>query len=535
MVNRLKMVKINAILTLHEQGWSQRKIAEQLGVHRETVARYLANRAKPAKAPAGSDGPGEGAEADGLEAENQPQAPTGSEAENRPQAPTGSAPSRSRCEPYRAKITELYEQGLSARRIYQDLRDEADISYYSIRRFVARLRASDPLPFRRIETEPGQEAQVDFGTGARVFEPTGSRRGRKTYVFRIVLSHSRKAYSEVVFRQTTENFIRCLENAFWHFGGVPRTLVIDNLRAAVTKADWFEPELNPKVEAFCRHYGTVILPTRPRMPRHKGKVERGVSYVKDNALKGRKFQSLNEQNDFLLRWETTIADTRLHGTTRRQVGKCFEEVEKPALQPVPLERFPFFHEAQRTVHRDGHISVESAYYSVPPEYLGKQVWVRWDSRLVRIFNDRLEQVALHAKQLPGKFSTQSQHISDKKIAAVERGTAWYLKRAVAIGPHTEAWATELVTRRGVHAVRVLQGLLQLAGKHSPKALEKACETAHGYGAYRLADVRRLIGIDAPQQQQFDFIQEDPIIRNITDYDELVESAIERQATGGTLS
>lgn len=533
MVNRLKMAKINAILTLHEQGWSQRKIAEQLGIHRETVARYLANRAKPAKPSTGCDGAGDATEAVGLEAENRPKAPHGSEAENRPEAPYGSLPSRSQCEPYRARIIELYEQGLSAQRIYQDLRDEADISYYSIRRFVARLRASDPLPFRRIETQPGQEAQVDFGTGARVFEPSGSRQGRKTYVFRIVLSHSRKAYSEVVYRQTTENFIRCLENAFWHFGGVPTTLVIDNLRAAVKKADWFEPELNPKVEAFCRHYGTVILPTRPRMPRHKGKVERGVGYVKDNALKGRKFQSLNEQNEFLLRWETTIADTRVHGTTRRQVGKCFEQVEKPALKPLPPERFPFFHEAQRTVHRDGHVSVDKAYYSVPPEYLGKPLWVRWNSRVVRIFNHRWEQVALHAKQSPGKFSTQSRHISDRKISGVERGLAWYLRRVAFIGTHTEAWAAEMVSLRGVHAVRVLQGLLQLADKYSWKDLEKACEKAHRYGAYRLADVRRLISGNVSCQRQFDFIQEDHIIRNISDYQELVESAIKRQATRGT--
>jgi len=123
-------------------------------------------------------------------------------------------------------------------------------------------------------------------------------------VFRIVLSYSRKAYSEVVLRQTTEDFIRCLENAFRHFGGVPTTLVIDNLRAAVTRADWYEPELNPKVREFCHHYGTVVLPTRPRSPEHKGKVESSVKYVKNNALKGRIFDSVADENQFLLRWRT---------------------------------------------------------------------------------------------------------------------------------------------------------------------------------------------------------------------------------------
>ena len=203
MANRLKMAKINAILTLHHQGWSNRRIAEQLGIHRETVARYIGEAAKPTEAPTGS------------EIQNRPQAPTGSEAENRPQAPIGSEESRSDCEPYRTLIFQKLQQGLSAQRICQDLRDEAEVSYYSVRRFVAALRAEHPLPFRRVETPPGEEAQVDFGTGARVVQ-NGSH--RKTHVFRIVLSYSRKAYSEVVYRQTTENFIRCLENAFWHFG-----------------------------------------------------------------------------------------------------------------------------------------------------------------------------------------------------------------------------------------------------------------------------------------------------------------------------
>ena len=171
---------------------------------------------------------------------------------------------------------------------------ESAPSYYSVRRFVARLMRKTPLPFRRMETEPGEEAQVDFGTGAPVIGPDGKR--RKTYVFRIVLSHSRKAYSEAVYRQTTDDFIRCLENAFWHFGGVPKTLVIDNLKAAVTKADWFDPELNPKILEFCRHYDTVILPTKPYTPRHKGKVEAGVKYLQSNALKARTFEILADQN-----------------------------------------------------------------------------------------------------------------------------------------------------------------------------------------------------------------------------------------------
>jgi transposase len=160
---------------------------------------------------------------------------------------------------------------LSAQRIYQDLVSEQKFvgSYDSVKRFVRQLQQANPLPFRRMETEPGQEAQVDFGQGAWVVQ---DGRRRRPHVLRLVLSHSRKGYTEAFWRQTTENFIRGIENAFRHWGGVVPILVIDNLRAAVKKVDWFEPELNPKVISFCEHYGTVILPTKPAMPRHKEKV-----------------------------------------------------------------------------------------------------------------------------------------------------------------------------------------------------------------------------------------------------------------------
>jgi transposase len=396
MANRLKMVKINAIRTLHEQGWSQRRISRELGVDRETVRRYVqAAESNPAIAPSGSeailplhlpDGPGR----------------------------------RSNCEPFRDVILSKLEQGLSAQRIYQDLTTEAGFegSYWSVRWFVNRLGERTPLPFRRMECAPGEEAQVDFGSGAPLITPDGKR--KKTWVFRIVLSHSRKAYSEAVPRQTTENFLRCLENAFRCFGGVPQTLVIDNLRAAVSKADWYDPELNPKVQSFCEHYGTVILPTRPYTPRHKEKVESGVKYVKNNALKARTFHTLSEQNQFLNEWERSVADTRIHGTTKRQVQKLFDEAERDRLLPLPVEQFPCFQEGQRSVHRDGHVEVERSYYSVPPKYVTRRVWVRWDSRLVRIFNSRMEQIALHTRDASAPMSNTFPR---------RRSTAWNAARS----------------------------------------------------------------------------------------------------------
>lgn len=517
MANHLKMADVQAIQALRARGWSFRKIGRVLGIHRDTVARHvqLAEVAAPI-----TDG------------ENRPNPPPGSPAQNRPNPPAGISGPTSGCEPFRDTIIAALKRGLSYQRIWQDLREDGfSGGYDSVKRYAGRLNRANPLPFRRMECEPGAEVQVDFGTGAPVITPDGEplpvgmkTRRRKTHVFRMVLSHSRKAYSEVVYCQTTENFIRCLENAFWYFGGVPRILVIDNLKAAVTKADWYDPDINWKIRSFCEHYGTAILPTKPRMPRHKGKVERIVGYVQDNALKGRTFTSLPEQNRHLLNWETQIADNRIHGTTQKQVKKCFEEVERSALLPLPPSRFPFFEEGRRSVNRDGHIEVAKAYYSVPPEYLGRDVWARWDSHVVRIFNKRFEQIAIHIKDAPGKFGTQDQHIDPRKRSGIERGAAYNLNKARLIGPNAGKWAEQMIQQRGIEGIRPLLGLLNLSNRHRADAIESACETALSHGAYRLRTIRELLKRQGDRQEQFEFMEEHPIIRSLSEYGRLARSA-----------
>jgi transposase len=568
MANRLKMAIIQAILHLHSLGWSRRRIAKELDIDRDTVRRYLSrhlggpNAAIP---PAGSDDPNAatfaGLPAPESEASDRAAAsdfaadsnaaipPAGSDAlvgaSNTAIPPAGSEAAacgqnatrlgrRSLCEPYREAILAKLDQGLSAQRIWQDLIAEHGFSaaYDSVKRFVRSLGGEPAAPFRRIETTPGEEAQVDFGTGAPVVNADGKR--RKTYVFRVVLSHSRKGYSEATFRQTTEDFIRCLENAFAHFGGIPKTLVIDNLKAAVAHPDWFDPELVPKLRSFCAHYGTTILPTRPYMPRHKGKVESGVKYVKNNALKARSFASLDEQQRFLEHWETTVADTRIHGTTKRQVGKVFQEVERAALTPLSGRRFPSFQEAQRTAARDGHIEVAKAYYSVPPEYLGCKVWARWDARLVHVFNHRWEQIAVHVRCGTGRFHTLGQHVHPHKISGLERGAAYLLDKIRWIGPQAHAWAQAMLAGRGVEGTRSLQGLLSLGQKYPHDALEKACETAISYGAFRLKTLRQLLSRDAAPQKPLPFLDEHPIIRPLDDYAQVVVRAIHRQGSRPSL-
>ncbi len=517
MSNRLKMANIHAIIGLLEQKWSYRRIARELGIDRETVAKYdraRRNFSKPAISTPGSEA---------IE-DPKPAIPTaGSEWSLEDLVflqPSGHPPGRtSQCEPFRGIITGRLDTGLSAQRIWQDLVSENGFkgSYSSMKRFVRRLGATTPLPFRRMECDPGEEGQVDFGSGAWVIEE-GKR--RRPHILRITLSHSRKSYSEPIWRQTTENFIRCLENSFRAFGGVPKRLVIDNLKAAVTNADWFDPDLNPKVVAFARHYGIVILPTKPYTPRHKGKIEGGVKYVKNNALKGRIFSSLSEQRQFLIKWENDVADTRIHGTTKKQVRRVFDEVERKALQPLPTESFPFYHEGKRKVHRDGHVEVAKGYYSVPPEYLGREVWVRWDSRLVRVFNTQFEQIAVHPMVEPGKFNTSRSHLADKKISAVERGAEYMLRKTINIGAEAGLWAKAMLDTRGIEGVRVLQGFIQLAKKYPARAINQASKTALAARMFRLRPLRELIKRHSVQED-LEFAGSHPIIRPLSEYQELI--------------
>jgi len=282
MANQLKMDKSLAINNLRAAGYSERRIARTLNVSRGAVRRHLAGQASNGtKAPTGP----EAVAPTGSDDSNSTKAPTGSGDEAAPADPADLATtSSSQCEPFRQVISEKQEAGLSARRIHQDLVADhgASVSYWSVNRFVKSLDNDRELPFRRMEIEPGEELQVDFGTGAKIRNADGTH--RRTHVFRAVLSHSRKGYAEVVFRQDTESFIRCLENTFWAFGGVPMKVIFDNAKCAVKTPDFYDPELNPKLVDFCKHDGCAFMPTRVRTPRHKGKVERGVDYVQENNI-----------------------------------------------------------------------------------------------------------------------------------------------------------------------------------------------------------------------------------------------------------
>ena len=484
MSNIIKMEVQQSIKLLKSKGWSDHRIARELGINRRTVKRYA----------------------------------SGSKCTN---AHTGKRGPVSQCEPHCDRIKEAYQSGLSIERIHQDLKTDYGFcgSYHSIRRFVKSLEVDEPERVYRMECEPGQQAQIDYGT---LYLPIGeNRRLKKVHVLLVTLSHSRKAYVEAVLKQNTESFLRSLENALRHFGGVPQQLCPDNLKAAVIKADWYEPEINPKLRSFAEHYGTVIMPARPYRATDKGKVESGVKYVKNNALNGKDFESLAQVNEHLQWWNANIADKRIHGTTKQQVHTHFETSEKSALKALPQSLFPSFEEGRRSVHRDSYIEVKGAYYEVPAQYIGKQVWARWDSSMVRVFNAQMQPVTSHTRLEKGKY-TRVLGVGGCR-GTVEQSVGYFRNKVISMGEHVLAWVDAMIASDKDRALRRLQGLLSFKGKYPQGQINQAARKACIHGQYTLRDLRRWIEA-SHDQETFSFLQQHELIRGPGNYDSLAQTS-----------
>jgi transposase len=342
MPNYLKMPKKAQVLALLELGWSYRRIQAETGVRRETVSGYdEARQANAAKTFPGSDPspPPDSLEVPLDAGPNAAKTFAGSVSKPAKTFPGSRPRRRFAAALYRTAITEKLDAGLSLQRIWQDLVEEYGYgaSYESVKRFVRTI-----TPTRRavgvFHCAPGAEAQVDFFGGAPTLD-AATGEWRRPWVFRMTLGHSRHGYEEAVWDQKLETFLRLHERAFRDLGGVPQVIRHDNLKAAVVRACFFDPDSHDVYLAFAAHWGFTPLPTRPRNPKENGKQERSGGYVKTNALKGRRFDSLDAQNAFLRHWNRTIARLRIHGTTRRQVWTHFVEVEQRALQPLPARRF----------------------------------------------------------------------------------------------------------------------------------------------------------------------------------------------------
>ena len=515
MGNYLQMAKAQQVLALLELDWSYRRIEAETGVRRETVSRYdAARRAKAAKVFPGSDtsstaGVGEAAS---DAASNAAKVFPGSVSKAAKVFP-GSARSRASAAYYRDAITEKLDAGLSAQRIWQDLVEEFGYgaSYESVKRFVRTL-APRPRAVGVFHHAPGAEGQVDFFRGAPTLH-AATGEWRRPWVFRMTLGHSRHGYEEAVDDQQLETFLRLHERAFRDLGGVPLVIRHDNLKAAVVRACLYDPDGNEIYRAFAEHWHFTPLPTQPRHPQENGKQERSGGYVKDNALKGRQFDSLAEQNVFLRHWNRTVARLRIHGTTRRQVWTHFLQVEQPALQPLAPTAFPIFKTGMRTVHADGHVEVAGAFYPVPLALLGRRLRVQWDAHLVRNFADDTL-AAVHRLVSPGSYALRAgeAHASTRQDAFVER----LLGQCDRVGPALRAWADAAFAARGVRAIRLLQGVLQLTRTHPRERLLAAVEIALTHQHFRYQTIRRLADA-TPAAPRPPLVTDDPAIRPMTQY------------------
>jgi transposase len=495
MGNYLKMADKQRIQALIELGWSYRRIQRETGVDRETVARYDPRREpKPAKVSAGS-------------------------VSKPAKVSTGPA---SACEPYRRLIEAAIARGLTAQRIWQDLREDYRFShqYASVKRFVRTVKRRRPEVAAVMEHPPGEEAQVDFFQGPVTLDPT-SGRWRRPRVFRMTLSCCRHGYEEPLWRQDQASYIRAHENAFLDFGGVPRIVRLDNLKAGVARACLYDPDISELYAAFAHHWGFVPLPSRPRHPQEQGVTERGGSYLKDNALKGRKFDSLEELDTFLKRWNRTVARVRIHGTTRKQVYTHFLEVEKPALKPVPAERFSLFEVGTRSVHLDGYVEVARAFYSVPDRLLGEEVRVYWDDHLVRIYHNG-QCVGVYTRAPAGTFNSLDEHRPAHKPARQQAYQANLLAKAEHIGPRALNWAKAAIEERDVRAYRLLQGMISLTRKHPRERVDWACGIALEHRLFRYKPLRRLVEQAAARSPAPPpLTQSHDIIRDLSEYVEEV--------------
>jgi hypothetical protein len=356
---------------------------------------------------------------------------------------------------------------------------------------------------------------VDYGEGPWVRHPeTGKYRRPRLFVF--TLGYSRKSVRLLIWKSSSKGWAELHERAFRRLGGAPRVTVHDNLREGVLKPDVYDSTLNPLYRDVLKHYGVIALPCRVRDPDRKGKVEAGVGHAQKTPLKGLKFETLEEAQAYLDGLEERWADTRIHGTTKRQVKAMFEE-ERPHLLPLPVEPFRYYQFGERVVHLDGHLEVEKAYYSVPPGHIGQRLPVQWNELYLRILDSRTGQLLReHVKQIAGHRRTLRADLPSR----VPLSTQQLLQRAARAGPHIGALSAEIHSLESEAGIRRILGVLSLSKKHGPVAVDNACQLALEAGAPNYRFVRRYL--ERHPVAPLGLKQVDPLIRELTHYRDFIQ-------------
>jgi transposase len=515
----LEQTKQQQVVALGRLGWPVSRVATAAQVDRGTATRYLRAAGLPVR---GRGRPGEATANAAISGDEVSTDPPANPAISPGRVSTDSTPSRaprsSACEPHRERIEAAVRLGRNAMAIWQDLVDEVGFTarYASVRRFVRQLRRTAPPEARVvIVTTPGEEAQVDYGEGPMVRHPEIGKY-RRTRLFVLTLAHSRKAVRLLTWQSSTHIWAALHEQAFRRLGGTPRTVVLDNLKEGVLTPDIYEPTLNPLYRDLLAHYGVVGLPCRVGDPDRKGKVESGVGHAQKTPLHGQRFESLAQAQTYLDRWEAHWADTRIHGTTKRQVATMFAE-ERPMLQPLPVEPFRFYRFGVRTVHLDGCVEVEAAYYSTPPGWIGQRVAVQWTDLHVRVLDPKTSQLLREHVRTP-----RGHH----RIAEADRpartpaGTLALLARGRHAGPHVDAICAHIHTHDGAAGVRRLLGVLALAKKYGAAATDEAAKAALDLQVPTYRFLRRYL--ERRPAAPLTLKQIDPLIRQLALYRDLID-------------
>jgi transposase len=462
---RVNVLDVREMVRRMRLGESVRRIARDMGVNRETVARYR----KIAR------------EEGWLTGSNMPSTEVMDArlAVRDPRPVMGPKPG---IEPHRDKVAELRRKGVEVMAIWQLLREKNGYSgsYSSVRRFVRRLEAATPEAFTRVETDIAEEAQVDFGSAGLMYDPEEGRL-RKASVFVMTLSWSRHQYTEIVFGQNVETWIALHVRGFEFFGGLPRRVRPDNLKAAIVRAVVRDQEAQRSYREFAEHCGFLISPCEPGKPEHKGKVEKGgVHYVKRNALAGRSFktpdQNVHHANTHLRRWCIETAGVRVHGTTKEKPLERFE-VEKTRLTPLPMVRYEIAMWKKAKLHPDCHIVFEGAYYSAPHRLIGQKLLVRATPQRLEIYHGYVR-VATHVRaKHPGQRISNFVHYPPTKLEGLLATPVRLREQAAQVGPKTAELIGKLLEEKPVDRLRAAQGILSLAKRHGPARVEAACRRA----------------------------------------------------------
>ena len=540
-MNVLKQHLQATIFTLLERGASQRKIHEVTGIDRKTIRRYQSifeSQRVTHKANSSTPAPTDMAQPVGVQT-SPPQTPPLS----RPPAPGIVAPAkpfnfaRSASEPHREWIEQQIRLKRNAQAIYQDLVDQFGFaaSYDSVKRFVRALRHVDPEQFDRLEFAPAEEAQVDYGEGAPTRDPKTGRY-RRPRLFVMTLRYSRRSFRQVVWKSSKHVWAQLHEAAFRYFGGSVSYVVLDNLREGVITPDLYEPELNRLYAAMLEHYGVVADPARVRDPNRKGTVENAIQHTQNTALTGRRFESLEAQNEFLMHWEENWAARRIHGRARRQVQAMFQE-EKPHLRPLPATAFRYFTEVVRTVWDDTTVSVDRSNYAARPAPIGSLVCVRIYDTTIEIRERRTQELLrTHPRHTqPGSLELPE----SERPFNPSRQTSVALASAGDIGPQTKALCQHLFDAEGRVGHRGMWGIVGLAKKYPAWLVEQACAHALRHHLYRYRQVRAVVErlfeqalerLDRAPQLALPLTQEHPLIRPATEYSELFDAGAQHSAT-----